>query len=130
MTSPADDVRAENESRSGAAGVGCLTWTPGAVVVGALLSFFSVAWSVHFDSPGIITIGPSGFVAGFPVTFVEFDGTKLDANDPPSTIFGLNALGGSVSEVSWTLAVLNIFPWVICTLVVAAVLRWRLRSPT
>lgn len=118
--------RTDNGDRGGNSGVGCLTWVLGAVVVGVLLSFFSVVYSVDFTGYGIIDFGPSGFTAGFPIPFVEFyDGDAgADANDPPSTIFGMYALGGSVSEVYSVYAAINAVPWVIFALMVAAFARW------
>jgi ABC-type Co2+ transport system permease subunit len=123
--------RTDNGGRDANSGAGCLTWALGAVVVGVLLSFFSVVYSVDFEDGGIITIGPSGFIAGFPIPFVEFyDGDAgADANDPPSTIFRMYALGGSVSEVYETYAVINAILWVLVTLLVAAFVRWISRLP-
>lgn len=114
--------RSEDEGRDGATGAGCLTWALWTVVAGMLLSFFSVVYSVRSIDPGILSIGPSGIVAGFPIPFVEFD-------DPPSTIPGILANIDDDSTVYWTLAAINAVLWVLFALTVAAVLRWRLRPP-
>jgi len=121
--------RTDNGGRDANSGTGCLTWALGAVVVGVLLSFFSIVYSVRLVDPGFLSIGPSGFAAGYPLVFVEFYGGTSDPNNPPSSIFGMLANGESVSEVYWTLAAINAVPWVIFALLVATFVRWVSRMP-
>lgn len=129
MTPQDNEVNTENETHSGAAGAGCLTWSLWAAVVGVALSLSSIVWSVDYSSGGVITIGSSGFLAGFPVSFVDVGGGNLDANDPPSTIFQVWALGGSIIDFSWIFATINAIVWVFFALVVAAIARLISRLP-
>jgi hypothetical protein len=128
---PSIDDNRMGEGRGGTSEAGCLTWAPYAIGAGVLLSFFSIVYSVRFIGYDLLGFCPNGFVAGFPLAFVEFyDGDAgVDANNPPSTLFGMLALGGQVSKVCPLGVVLNIFVWVAFAILTATLIRWFSRLP-
>ncbi len=125
MEPSTDDNRAD-ESRGGILEMGCLLWALWAIGAGPFLSVFSVVYSVHFASSDIFGSCPNGFVAGFPLAFVEFDGGDADANDPPRTLFGMLALGERLGEVCPLGLLLNAFLWILFVLATIVFLRWFL----